>query len=249
MEYTFKISMPSVSNKQRRFMWLVHGVQKGKIPSSQPGSKVTKAADSMKPSDVQDFLMQECGLKECGIDVKKRLLAALKEIHEPMHLEAEEPDAPNPIASSKIFHGDFDDTLKMYRGFEFTPKENQAIQNFTESKPTKHDKFSVTYSKGDDYGNNSTIVVKKLRDGSGFVFVAIVKVRSGKDQSEETPPQEPIEQPTGQPATPTPPQGIQEANDSGEGDEIKIIKSIPIDDQSGDEILTNFLQAVFRTKA
>jgi hypothetical protein len=30
-----------------------------------------------------------------------------------------------------------------------------------------------------------------------------------------------------------------------EGDEIKIIKSTPIDDQEGSEILTNFLLAVY----
>lgn len=247
MKLILNISMPSTSNKQRQFMWLVHGVQKGKILPSKVGPKVTMAASRMNPSDVKDFLMQERGLKECGRDTKKRLLAALKEIHKPLYLETEEPESPNPIASSKIFHGDFDDTLKMYRGFEFTPKEIQAIQNFTETKPTRLDKFSVTYSKGDDYGNNSTIVVKKLRDTVGFVYVAIVKIRAGEDQPEESP-QEPVEQ-SPEPASSQGAQGVQEAEDSNVGEEIKIIKSIPIDDQSGDEILTNFLQAVFRTKA
>lgn len=240
--------MPSQSEKQRRFMWLVHGVQRGKIPASKVDTKITTAANDMNPSDVKDFLMQECGIKECGLESKKRILSTLKKIHPSMTLEVEEPNIPNPIASSKIFHGDFENTLKMYRGFEFTPKENQAIKNFTESLPTKHDKFSVQYSKGDDYGNNSTIVVKKLRDtNSKFVYVAIVKIRAGEDpeDSETTQSSQTPETPS---ETPSP--RLQEADaDPLSGDEIRIIKSIPIDDQSGDEILTNFLQAVFRTKA
>ncbi len=215
-------------------MWLVHGVQKGKIPSTNVSGKVNKAAKTMSASDVKDFLMQERGLKECGSDIRKRILSTLKELSNPLTLQTEEPAVPDSIASTKTFHGDFDNTLKMYRGFEFTPKENQAILNFTESKPTTHDKFKVEYSKGDDFGNNSKIVIKKLRENTGkFVFVAIIKVRAAEEVEENPPPQSP--------------QSPEPQSDAGE--EIKLVKSSLIDDQSGDEILTNFLQSVFRTKA
>lgn len=211
-------------------MWLVHGVQKGKISPGQVGKKVTTAANTMEPSDVEDFLMQECGLQECGVNVKRRILKGLRELQEPMRLEEEEPELPNVIASSKTLHGDFDQTLKMYRGFELTPKENQAIQNFTEVRPSEHSKFLVRYSKSDEFTNNSTIVVKKLKEPDGkFTYTAFVKVRGGEEPS-----------PEGQPDQPETEQS---------GDEIKLIKSIPIDDKEGSEILTNFLQAVYHQQA
>jgi hypothetical protein len=247
--------MPASSDKQRKFMWVVHGIQKGKISPGHAGDKASKAAKSMNPEDVKDFLMQECGLKECEIDVKRRLLQGLKELQGHMNLREEEPSAPNTISSTKTLHGDFEQTLKMYRGFEFTPKENQAIQNFDEAEPTAHDKFKVQYSKSDDYTNTSTIVVKKLKEPTGkFVYTALIKVRGGEDQ-EATPPEapptkEPSETPPsgGQPGN-QPPPPVREADGDLEGDEIKIIKSTAIDDQEGSEILTNFLQAVYHQQA
>jgi len=224
-------------------MHVVYAMQKGKIPKS---GKAGKAADEMDPSDVRDFLMQECGLQECGISAKRRILKVLKNLVGQGHLQEENEQSINVIASTKTFHGDFNDTLKMYRGFEFTPKENQAIQNF-EIKPVAHDRFKVQYSKSDDFTNNSTIVVKKLREPTGkFVYTALVKVRGGEDLPKESPTETPPQKPEGkQPAQPQ----LREIETDVEGDEIKIIKSIPIDDQEGSEILTNFLQAVYRTKA
>jgi hypothetical protein len=227
--------MPSSTERQRKFMWVVHGIQKGKISPGDAGEKATKAAQQMKSSDVKDFLMQECGLKECGKDAKIRLLKALKEVSgagpsEPMNLEAyEEEPKRNVISSTKTLHGDYEKTLKMYRGIQFTPKEAQAIQNFTDAKPTKLDKFFVKYDKVDDFGNNTDITVKKLQEGGKFIYVAFVKNRPGE---EETP-----EEPEAGPAGGAP----QEPNE----EEIMIIKSSPIDDQEGSEILTNFLMDVY----
>lgn len=264
---TIFIDMPAVSEKQRRFMWVVHGIQKGKISPSDAGEKASKAAHSMEPSDVQDFLMQEMGLKELSIGPKRRILNLLKglvtstapmEIAEPMMLEMEWDDQqlPNVLASTKTYHGDFNNTLKMYRGFELTPKENQAIQNFTETEPTAHDKFKVQYSKSDDFGNTSTIVVKKLREPSGkFVYVALTKVRSGQEEeptSPETPTNPPQQEP--QPTSPAGPNQmsgnppLKEQDDPG-SEEIKIVKSVPIEGIDGSKILTNFLQAVFHQQA
>lgn len=221
--------MASVSDKQRKFMWIVHGVQKGKISPSSVGNKIRKASNSMRPDDVKEFLMQECGFKQCETETKRRILKGLKEIQEPMRLEEENPSSPNVIASSQTLHGDFDQTLKMYRGFQFTPKENQAIQSFTDAKPSDHNNFSVKYSKSDDFTHNSTIVIKKLRDPSGkFTYTAFLKVRGGeKSLSGEQP----------------------EQSTNKSGDEIKVVKSIPIDDKEGSEILTNFLQAVYHQQA
>jgi hypothetical protein len=248
--------MPANSSKQLGFMWLVHGLQKGKVSQRTVRPVILEAAKSMNTDDVKDYLMEECGLKECGVGAKKRILIALRELRTPLGLGEEQMDTPNPIASTKIFHGDFDNTLKMYRGFELTPKENQAIQNFDEAEPTAHDKFKVQYSKSDDYGNTSTFVVKKLREPNGqFVYTALLKSRAGEDQAEQ--PAEPPSEPSGQPPKPpsqaptgaVPPQEPVREADGSAGDEIKLIKSVPINDQEGSEILTNFLQAVYRTKS
>ncbi len=227
-------------------MHLVYAMQKGKIPKA---GKAGKAADEMNPEDVRDFLMQECGMQECGMHAKQRILKVLKALKGNNKLQEDDQQSSNVIASTKTSHGDFKSTLKMYRGFEFTPKENQAIQNFS-VKPVAHDRFKVQYSKSDDFTNNSTIVVKKLREPTGqFVYVALIKVRGGEDKPEELPAEQPSERPPQEPATQAGQLPLKEIETNVAGDEIKIIKSIPIDDQEGSEILTNFLQAVYRTKA
>lgn len=231
--------MPSETPKQRRFMHVVYAMQKGKMAKS---GKAGEAANEMDPQDVKDFLMQECGLKECGVSTKQRILKVLKYLMGHNVIQEEIPASPDVVASTKTAHGDFDQTLKMYRGFEFTPKENQAIQNFDEAQPSVHDKFKVQYSKSDDFTNNSTIVVKKLRQPDGkFVYTALVKVRGGEEA--EAP-----EEPAG-----APPEGeappAQAPMKEAAGDEIKIIKSVPIDGMGGEEILTNFLQAVYHNQA
>ena len=236
--------MPAQSQKQRKFMHTVYAMQHGKMPKS---GQAGQAATDMDPGDVRDFLMQECGLQECNVTAKKRILRVLKNMMGHNVLKEEEPSAPNVVSSTKTSHGDFEQTLKMYRGFEFTPKENQAIQNFDEAEPSVHDKFKVQYSKSDDFTNNSTIVVKKLRQPDGkYVYTALVKVRGGEDQAEQPPAEPPAGGPEGAPEGGTPPeQSLKE----GEGDEIKIIKSTPIDGVGGEEILTNFLQAVYHNQA
>jgi hypothetical protein len=221
--------MPSHSEKQRKFMWLVHGIQKGKVSPDNIGGKAKKAANTMNPEDVKDFLMQECGLKECGTDSKLRILKALKELAKPdMKLEFTDTPEQNVIASTKTLRGDYDQTLKMYRGIQFTVKEFQAIKNFASSKPTKVDKFFVKYDKADSFDNNTDITIKKLQEGGSFLYVAFIRNRSGEEEEPESPE-------TGSPVQ--------------KEDEIKIIKSTPIDDQEGSEILTNFVMDVYHKNA
>lgn len=213
--------MPSKSPAQQNLMHIVYRMQQGEIPKS---GKAGEIANQIKPSDLKHFLMQEYGFCEFDETVKKRIFSVLKEFKKKNLNEEENPEAPNVIASSKTFEGDFDQTLKMYLGFELTPKENQAIQNFNEAKPVLHDKFKVQYSKSDDFTNNTTFFIKKLRQPDGkFVYFAFVKVRGGSaepaDKSEET------------------------------NYKIKLIKSIPITDQEGSNILTNFIQAVYHQQA
>ena len=126
--------MPAQSKIQRRVMHTIYAMQHGKIPKS---GKAGKAADSMDPGDVKDFLMQEFGLKECPMEVKQRIYGNLKELQEPTSLQEFYDDTtPDVIATAKTFTGDYKDTLKKYRGTQYTPKENQAIENFDQVTPT-----------------------------------------------------------------------------------------------------------------
>lgn len=58
--------MPAESKKQRRFMGMVHAVQKGEISSPSPA--VTKAAKSMTTKQSGDFART----KERGLPMRKK---------------------------------------------------------------------------------------------------------------------------------------------------------------------------------
>ena len=77
---------------------------------------------------------------------------------------------------------DFDSYTNQRRGIEMTPKEQQAILNFTKAKPTKRDKFFVEYETTDAFGNNTTTIIKKLRDGGQYVWTAFAKHESSEDK-------------------------------------------------------------------
>ena len=59
--------MPAVSKQQRKFMGLVHAVQKGKVPTSKVSKSAKDAAKQMKKSDVEDFASTD----EKGLPKKK----------------------------------------------------------------------------------------------------------------------------------------------------------------------------------
>ena len=47
--------MPAVSKQQKKFMGLVHAVQKGEVPASKVSKATKDAAEQMKKKDVEDF--------------------------------------------------------------------------------------------------------------------------------------------------------------------------------------------------
>ena len=61
------------------------------------------------------------------------------------------------------------------------------------SKPTQQDKFFIKYEVSDDLGNNTTTVIKKLKEGNQFCWTAFSKYQSageegkpeGSEESEE----------------------------------------------------------------
>jgi len=60
--------MPAVSKQQRKFMGLVHAVQKGEVPASKVSKSARDAAKQMKKKDVEDFASTD----EKGLPKKKQ---------------------------------------------------------------------------------------------------------------------------------------------------------------------------------
>ena len=59
--------MPAVSKQQRKFMGLVHAVQKGEVPASKVSKSARDAAKQMKKKDVEDFASTD----EKGLPTRK----------------------------------------------------------------------------------------------------------------------------------------------------------------------------------
>ena len=60
--------MPAVSKQQRKFMGLVHAVQKGEVPASKVSKSARDAAKQIKKKEVEDFASTD----EKGLPKKKQ---------------------------------------------------------------------------------------------------------------------------------------------------------------------------------
>jgi len=164
----------------------------------------------------------------------------------------------NVVAKTFDTKADFDSYVNQRRGIEMTPKEQQAILGWKQAKPTQQDRFFVKYETTDDFGNNDTTVIKKLKDGNQFTWTAFSKHETaeeeGKPEGEEEPsmneaaptaPTQPAQStPSNQPApAPAPAQPAPEDNEVTVEDPIRITKTITFaDDSQGANILGDFLR-------
>lgn len=228
-------------------MYKVYGVQKGILKPHMVGSAVKKAARKMHPSSVKDFLTESpLNLSD---DIRKEIISVLKEIREPMYLEEQEQSI-NPISKTFTKKGNFDQIANSYRGIQFLPKELQSVHNFMETKPSKLDKFHVKYDTTDQFGNNTTTIVKKLKEGDQFVYTAFTKYSNANKEAEPEQTEEPPASVTpgvNPPTSPTPSQPMQEQDvqpTTAPGqDDVVITKSAPFkDDTDGSEIMGDFLK-------
>lgn len=133
---------------------------------------------------------------------KKRLISALKSLKEEytgnIGGETDITNADNLVSEdessqkivSKVFDtkGDFDSYVNQHRGIQMTPKEIQAIRSYTDTKPTQQDNFFVKYETSDSFGNNTTTVIKKLKESNQFCWTAFSKnEKANPEQSNDVP--------------------------------------------------------------
>ena len=188
---------------------------------------------------------------------KRRFLKALREYQGNIGGETDIVNADNPLTNeneytsgnrppernviAKTFdtEADFDSYVNQRRGLEITPKEFQSVENYTKTRPTHFDKFHLRYEITDDFGNNDTTIIKKLKEVDQFCWTAFSKHETAEeegspslnevdaDQSSDTSP----EQPTSD-----------EPADVIANDPIRITKSITFtDDEEGANALSDFL--------
>lgn len=67
--------MPSGSKKQQKFFGIVKAIQEGKT-TSKYSKKAAKVAETMKPSDVEEF----AATKRKGLPVKVKKVGTLKKL-------------------------------------------------------------------------------------------------------------------------------------------------------------------------
>jgi hypothetical protein len=139
---------------------------------------------------------------------------------------------PKVIAKTFDTNSDYDSYVNQRRGIEMTPKEITAIANYREAKPTQQDRFFVRYESTDDFGNNTTTVIKKLKEGGQFCWTAFARNENAEDEAKPEGHDEMKEQ-------------EQSEDEMTVDDPIRISKSITfMDDTQGADILANFIAAL-----
>jgi len=129
---------------------------------------------------------------------------------------------------------DFEGYVNKFKGIQLTDKEAVAFDGYKSARPTNKDKFSIRYETSDGFGNNSTYVIKKLKDTASqgsFTFTAFAKHNSDEDTSSG-------ETDLSSPANPN----DSKSNEMPKKDEIIVTKTISFkDDNESSNILADFL--------
>jgi len=163
--------MPAQNEKQRRFFL---AVKHAKHNPNYGDTHLHKVADSMTDSDIEDFTKLKAELK-----MKKAVLAVLKDsrgvVDEFYYPNEDKGTKENVITKEFNVEGKYEEYVKRFLGQRFSEKELEAVNTFQEKKPKKIEANSIRYEITDTFRNSSTIIVKKLREGADFVYVAFIK--------------------------------------------------------------------------
>lgn len=220
--------MPAKSKKQRRFFGLVRALQKGEKSPSAVSLPVRKAAKKISPKSAEDFASTK--EKKLPLKLKMEMVSILKNFFEPMMLQEGQT---NPIAKEFTKNAIYDQYVQRFVGIPFSQKELESINNYTDVKPSKIDKNQIRYESSDQFNNNTTTVLKKLREGSQFVYTSFTKYAQTSPQKGSQ--GEPQQQGNNEPEIVTP---------AGEQPEdIIVSKSVSFsEDIEGAKILSDFLR-------
>jgi hypothetical protein len=96
-------------------------------------------------------------------------------------------DKPNEPSSDEET---IDDKIRIQKSITFTDETHgsEILSNFlaelglSNQRPTSGDKFFMKYEVTDDFGNNTTTVIKKLKEGSQFCWTAFSKYETAEEE-------------------------------------------------------------------
>ena len=113
---------------------------------------------------------------------KKKLLKILKEYKKSYKSIICENENLNLNVISKKFNtnSEFNSYVAQHRGLQFLPQEKQAVTNYTSAKPVEFTDFMIKYESTDDFSNNNTTIIKKLKEGNQFCWTAFSKNTSSE---------------------------------------------------------------------
>ena len=137
---------------------------------------------------------------------KRRLLIGLRKLKEGM-LGANNTDVTNSDnllvnedeftakipkerkSIAKIFDtkADYDSYVNQRRGLEITSKEFESFTNYSGATSVQSDKYFVKYENTDQFGNNETTIIKKLKEDGKFCWTAFTKTDPATVEEPETP--------------------------------------------------------------
>jgi hypothetical protein len=263
--------MPYVPQTQSKSAQIASAEKIGRMPSGI--ARQSTATLSKRPMELyQKYLKMKESMTE---EEKRELLLGLRKTkenntsispQEPMWISEEQPNSErNVISKTFTQNGDFDPFVNKNRGIQFAPKEIDTIANFKNiATPTAQDQFMVRFEKTDDFGNNTTTVIKKHRQGNQLVFTAFTKHDSSRPEPEpespelgKQPPRKPQmggkpqmgEKPSiptaSKPSKPSMPSLKELATGQSQENQITITKTIPFQDEiKGADILADFLRTL-----
>lgn len=158
--------MPANTEKQKRFFF---AVKRAKHEPGYGDASLHKVADSMTDKDIDDFTKLKAEFK-----VKKAVLSVLKDAHQSNKQTLDEGDNDVIVKEFNV-EGKFEEYVERFMGQNLKEKEMEAVNTFQEVKPTKIQRNQIRYETTDEFKNSTTTVIKKLKEGGQFVFVAFTK--------------------------------------------------------------------------
>lgn len=92
------------------------------------------------------------------------------------------PNERNVIAKKFETKADFNSYVNQRRGLEITAKEFDSVTNYKEAKPVQADRYFIKYETTDEFGNNDTTVIKKLKEDGKLCWTAFSKYQSSSEE-------------------------------------------------------------------
>ena len=156
---------------------------------SQPASKVIAKTFDTK-ADFDSYVNQRR-----GIEMTPKEMQAVSVMAEAM-MPPQQPQRPQPKQTPQskppVENPDetADDKIRVQKSNTFMDETQGAdvLSNFlaelelNQEKPTHGDKFFLRYELTDDFGNNTTTIIKKLKEGNQFCWVAFSKYESPEEE-------------------------------------------------------------------